>query len=627
MTCPICKSEAPPAPSICPHCGFFISTIPQTHPTQADKLVIIVPMVIAMLIMVGVVAGFLYLKKTGALDKLRAPALSGRKEFAVFHGKVVQPAELHASGQLYFVPVGRQAVPAQSLAEYYDKKFDLQIKVLAVVPLAASACLPERKQCIAEEIILAMKRAYPNISSDLDSVMIALTDEDLYPRSLGWKFTYSYYSDYQFAVISTRRMDPTFWGDPGNENARVLSTRQMLTDYIAYLYFHIPRSYDPTSIMYQPLTPNAGRDDLFESDLHSEASANGRRGSGWPCLTFTYSHETSEITPWRQFVNDCYENANPRSTQQETFQIELAYGQFVQRSLDFQLDSTPNIAFRRAYLSQYLQPMTFGLGSNHRYDNWLLSDGPSKLSFIDIIHEDGERNHLRRVSRGIGFSSSVIFEDTDDAEELYGARMTWDTDHFKLALRDGSWFTYLPCNDGTCYWEGYEDSAKHELRFERDAHKNLQRLTASDGTGLQFQSDDQRRILRASDTTGHRVAYEYDPAGCLWRVHRADGIIETYTYDSGHRMTEVSIDRKGNPAKTILTNRYDTSGRVSVLTLPDGQTYRIRYGPAMGNRVTVLTVTGPENQVMGISIGENSYVARTTAVQFPAVSHTLISSR
>src|SRR5947207_3234807 len=36
MQCPICKSEAPAAPSICPHCGSFISMIPQAQPSPVN---------------------------------------------------------------------------------------------------------------------------------------------------------------------------------------------------------------------------------------------------------------------------------------------------------------------------------------------------------------------------------------------------------------------------------------------------------------------------------------------------------------------------------------------------------------------------------------------------------------
>jgi Domain of unknown function (DUF6531) len=393
----------------------------------------------------------------------------------VAHGNVIQRDELHHDGALYFIPMGRQVLSAQSLAEYYDKKFGINIHVLPPVPLDPSACLPARNQCVAEEMVLAAEGTYPQIAADPDAVLFILTDEDLYSRMLRWNFTYSYRHQ-RFAVVSTHRMEPSFWGDPPGNGVMLANIHQILTDHIAQLYFHVPRSYDPTSVMYWPLTPNGGRDDLFESDLHSEESANGRKGDGWPCVSFTYSYDTARITPWPRFVHDCYEDVNPRSTGQETFQVQLAHGQFVQRSVDIQLGSTPPIDFRRSYLSRYLEPMAFGLGANHKYNTWLISDGPSKLSFIDIVHEDGMRNYLKRVSSGAGFSSNVVFEDRTDPFQLYGARMTWDQGHFKLLARDGSWWTYLPCDDSRCFWTGFEDANKNGLRFERGGNLALQSL-------------------------------------------------------------------------------------------------------------------------------------------------------
>lgn len=514
MACPLCKSETPPPPCICPHCGAFVSVIPQSQPSRADKLIVIIPVALVLMVVALGVIGFYAIKKS--TGKYRAAMRTQRSQIAVVHGKALAPGELQASGKLYFVPMGKQVIPVQSLADYYEKKFAMHIDVLPEVALTAADCLPERKQCIAEEMILASKRAYPKIARDLDSIVIILTDEDLYSRSLRWEFTYAFHSDYRFGVVSTRRMDPAFWKTPPDDKWRLAATHQMLTDYIAFLYFHVPRSSDPTSVMYQPFTPDGGSDDLYQSDIHSEESANGLRGDGYPCLTFTYSYEIDDIAP-RRFINDCYENADPRSTEQETFQIELAHGQLVQRSFDFQIDSLPPIDFRRAYLSQYTQPLAFGLGGNHNYNNWLLSDGAARLSFIDIIHEDGNRNHLARSSSGIGFSSSVVFEDRDDTGELFGSRMTWDSGHFKLAERDGSWFTYLPCTDSRCFWIGYSDAQKNSLKFDRDGHLALQGLTASDGQGIQFQSDGQARIVEGKDTKGNRVTYTYDPTGCLAR--------------------------------------------------------------------------------------------------------------
>ncbi len=621
MQCPMCKSEVLSAPSVCPRCGTIVSTTPVTKSLATVRIIAAAAIVVGALFLMVTSWGFFFLAISGRLAKLW-PMMgpTPRREFAVVHGQVIGPEDLHANGQLYFVPMGRQVIPVQSLAEYYDKKFNLTIQVLDPVPLDLAACLPARRQCIAEEMILSMKRAYPKIAADPDAVMIILTDEDLYPRSLGWKFTYSFHAGYQFAVVSTHRMDPAFWGDRQDEGVRMRSTRQMLTDYIAFLYFRIPRSYDPTSVMYWPFTPNGGSDDLYESDLHSEASANGLRGSGYPCLTFTYSYNTNEITSWPRFVSDCYENANPRSTQQETLQIELAHGQFVQRAMDFQLDSTPEITFRRAYLSQYTIPMAFGLGSNHTYNTWLYSDGANKLSFMDIIHEDGLRNHLQRVSSGKGFFPGVVFEDRQDSQELYGARMTWDSDHFKLTLRDGSWFTYLPCDDGRCFWIGYEDSDRHSLRFERDANRALQRVTTMTGDGLEFQTDAKGRITEGTDSKGYRLNYEYDPAGCLWRVHHPDGLLETYSYDSAHRMNQIAVARPGSEPAVILSLEYDSSGRASTLKLPDGRIYTMKYLAATKDHVTSLSITGPSGKAAQVTIGRDGYDVRATPIRFPAVS-------
>src|SRR5258707_7500607 len=81
----------------------------------------------------------------------------------------------------------------------------------------------------------------------------------------------------RMGVVSTRRMDPSFWGGRPDNAVRLASTKQMLTKYIALQYFHLPESFDPTSNLFSPLTPDAGPDDIYESDLHSEASANCSR--------------------------------------------------------------------------------------------------------------------------------------------------------------------------------------------------------------------------------------------------------------------------------------------------------------------------------------------------------------
>src|ERR1051326_2434344 len=188
MQCPTCNSDAPPAPSICPHCGAFLNLVPGSSTRTRSALSIMrIFLAIVALLMVAGVAAFNLIKKSGGwrgLLDLTGPH-THRTLLAIVHGGVAQPSELHGKGALYFIPMGRQAIPAQSLAAYYEKKFAITVTVLPEVRLDPSACIPARKQCVAEEMILATKRAYPKIASDPGSVVIILTDEDLYGRSLG----------------------------------------------------------------------------------------------------------------------------------------------------------------------------------------------------------------------------------------------------------------------------------------------------------------------------------------------------------------------------------------------------------------------------------------------------------
>ena len=541
--------------------------------------------------------------------------------FPVEHGRVANPEDLHGHGKLYFAPVGRQAIFVRSLAEYYAQKFSIQIYLLPEVKLAPSACVPERNQCIAEEVIGAMANAYPDIARNPESVMIALTDEDIFPKELGWNFTYSLHSD-RMGVVSTRRMDPAFWGGTPDNAVRLASTKQMLTKYIALEYFHLPESFDPTSVLFSPLTPNGGPDDIYESDLHSESSANGQRGQPFPCLHFAYSYATHEVRADEPVLSEC-KYVNPaESIDEETFETNLGWGQLTQRSVDIELHSTPAIELKRGYSSGYRHPSALALGwnTNHSYNTGLISDGLASLSYIDIIREEGATDYLARTTPGRGFDPAAIYESRN--YETYGARLTWERDHYKLQYRDGAWATFLACDAPAahCYMSGYQDSQGNSLRFVRGPNRELRQLTASDNQGISFQLDDQRRTIKAESTNGKQVSYEYDAVGCLARVRRADGQQTLYEYDPAHRMTSMSvISSPGAAQETVLKNEYDSRGRVITQTLKGIGSFHIEYLAVTDGYSSRVKVTTPAGDVLEISIGSNSYVARSQHVQFPSI--------
>lgn len=614
MRCPRCTVEVIVQQGQCPNCGWII-IVPgerQSFGKKHPALLISVTLA-AFLVVVGTLTFAVYrvLKTSSvAIHRLR------KSEYPVAHGAVVRPEELHGHGKLYFVPVGSQAIPVQSLADYYLEKFGTQITVLPQVDIQPADCIPARRQCVAEELEAEMTTAYPDIARDPDSVMIALTDEDIFPRDLGWRFTYSLHSA-RFGIVSTRRMDPAFWGDKPDDAIRLASTKQMLTKYVAMMYYRVPDSFDPTSVMHTPLTPDGRGDDLYESDLHPDATVNGQRGTPFPCLFFTYSYLTHELNLLEPALTDC-RNSNVAHSDEETFELNLGWGRVTQRSMDLQLDSNPAIAFRRGYISDFLPPMAMGLGSNHTYNTYLSSDGPAALTYISIVHEDGLQDYLNRVSPGRGFNPGVAFQSREDG--IRGARLTWDSDHFKMQYRDGAWSTFLDCNDARCYWSGYQDAKGNSLRFERGPHLELLQITASDQQGISFRSDDKQRIIEAVATNGKTVSYEYDGDGCLARVRRSDGQVTLYTYDPSHRMTSVSvIPQPGAPPQQILSNQYDARGRVVKQTLAGVGAYEIEYLATRGNYASELRVTDPAGQVLRVSIDADDYVVRAPSIRFPAV--------
>ena len=637
MACPVCGFAFAESQTACPRCGAFHSgpmasgpmSAGGTEPPHTFRYLLIGAFAIVALMGFGIYhlsrnSDFMRAFRQ-SYDAARNPQYPVRAHQPVQHGAVATPDQMEAHGKLYFLPMGRQAFPPVSLAAYYRDKFKIDIGVLPGIPLPAAAYDPLRKQYIAEEMILGMKLAYPAIVRSSDSSVILLTDEDMYPKSLGWKFAPSFRMDGRYAVISSYSNDPVFQksGAATDSQAKLAGMHRSLSKYIGMLYFHLPISFDPTSVMYQPLDTYAGIDDLYESDLHSEESANGMRGSSWPCIFYSYSYETHAIKLLSPFVQDCDYSREPASVREEIFETQLGTGEFFQFAMDFQINSAPPIEFRRTYRSQWVPSSALGHGADDNYDSYLYSDGVDKLSFVDIIDQSGSRQRLIRSSPGKGFSPSIVFEKKqDDGELLNHARMTWIDNKFKLQNLDGSWSTFLPCSDGRCYWTGYRDAVGHELRFERDDSRNLHRLTASDNQGISFTADKQFRLTSARATSGDAVTYEYDAPGRLSRITHADGQVTLCSYDAAHRLTSISVVASpATPPVQILANEYDAEGHVSRQTLYTGAIVQFQYTRTPASPYNDVKITNPAGRILTLKrFSDFSYTVRSAEVRFPAVT-------
>lgn len=159
-------------------------------------------------------------------------------------------------GKLYLIPLGGfPAEKAHDLASFYQNKYGLRVETLPNVNLTPTAINPERKQLIAEEAVEIMKRANPNLKNDPNAILIGLTIEDMYIAKLNWRFSFSFRDQGKYAVVSCGRMvlpqTGRFKLHPASEELILSRLRKMVTKNIGILFYHLPQSDNPQSVLYR----------------------------------------------------------------------------------------------------------------------------------------------------------------------------------------------------------------------------------------------------------------------------------------------------------------------------------------------------------------------------------------
>ena len=149
---------------------------------------------------------------------------------------------------VYFVGIGD--IPTEEidgLVAHYREKFDLPITVLPTIPIPAEAFDQTREQVVAETLIDAIGRSQAAVQ-DPAAIVIGLTSSDMYIAAREWNYAYSLRADDRFAVVSTARMGDGLFVDEGRRMQRI---RKMVTKNIGVLYYRLPQSDDPGSVMYR----------------------------------------------------------------------------------------------------------------------------------------------------------------------------------------------------------------------------------------------------------------------------------------------------------------------------------------------------------------------------------------
>jgi predicted Zn-dependent protease len=165
-----------------------------------------------------------------------------------------------AGQKIYLVAIGEmRSVRLDTLQAYYKQRYDLTVEVLPPVAFEPVVVDERRRQLIAEELIELMKRRYPEHARNPRSILIGITEGDMYIRGVDWRFAFAKRDADRFAVVSSARMDPVNFGYLPEDELREARLRKMVSKNIGILYYKLPQKSDRKSVMFGPIL---GIDDL-----------------------------------------------------------------------------------------------------------------------------------------------------------------------------------------------------------------------------------------------------------------------------------------------------------------------------------------------------------------------------
>jgi predicted Zn-dependent protease len=157
--------------------------------------------------------------------------------------------------KIYFVPIGDfPAKQIQPLVQYYREKYNLEIAVLNSIPVDPATRDEPRGQLMAENLVASVRRGAPEYATDPKAILIGFTSEDIYPTSQHWRFAFGWRTaNARAAVVSTARMSLPYTGESVGVNVPETRLRKMVTKDIGILYYGLPQSQNPKSVLYNSI--------------------------------------------------------------------------------------------------------------------------------------------------------------------------------------------------------------------------------------------------------------------------------------------------------------------------------------------------------------------------------------
>lgn len=167
----------------------------------------------------------------------------------LFGRSTLRPLPAPIRSAVVLVPIGQ--FPSDRAVAIRDRlagDYGLPISVAPAVPIDAASADASRGQLVSERLVNQLGFAHPEWRNG--TLVIGLTDADVYIAGRpSWQFAFGYRTGDGIAVISSARMTRAI--DLGDARWRRL--QKMVTRDVAFLYYGLKATSDPTDLLYDSI--------------------------------------------------------------------------------------------------------------------------------------------------------------------------------------------------------------------------------------------------------------------------------------------------------------------------------------------------------------------------------------
>jgi len=496
--------------------------------------------------------------------------------------------------RVYIVPLGDvQGLGLDELPEFYRREYGLSVEVLAPISLEPRLRNDSRRQLIFEELTALLHRQLPHLARQKTAFLIGVTDEDMYIAKQNWNFAYTAYDrPNRVGVVSTHRFVPEPMA--GNEKLFRSRIRKMVSRTIGFVVFDLPRSDDPSSVLYKDLYGSSSADLMSErleglgalavvDEFKSTHGTAPRAAEIRPDMAnFDYSkvdgrYPCLRITKSVNGTADSLEAALTKCTkglrldgELDEIEVDLR-GNLITRTTDLVVPGETPLSVTRCYRAWDTHSRTFGRNTALSWDLFPVGSR-QPYTFIDVVPCDGYSFRYVRISKGTGYADAV-YEHRITNTPFLGSRISWNGNGWDLKLRDGSLYLFPESYYAKRPVDGalieFRDKTGTVVKMDRAERRNLKKISTPDGHSISFNHDNADRLIAAQDQNGRKVTYLYDHGGRLSEV-RGLKWPTRYGYEDTYLMYIEENNRR------VAEFDYQ-AGRISQLMLRGRGTYRFRY--------------------------------------------------